>query len=207
MAATPGFPGTAACNECHEGTHQAQQRMVLGMLPDVATPHPSAKFMDGLTCASCHISPLRGDPAVPVTGAEQGCVGCHRSEFDQVLEWWKQGSRDRLRLVDASLERARTALAGSAVAAPRLDTAGVLLQTTREGGAVHNLQLSHQLLVEASDQVHQAYLDAGRSPPPPPELGREPRMGLCSYCHYRLNDPWLFEELSGAFHRQVLLRR
>ena len=67
-----------------------------------------------------------------------------------------------------------------------------------------NLHLAHRLLVQASDQINQAYLDATRSPPAPPELGRDPRMGLCSYCHYRLNDPWLFEEMSGDFHREVL---
>lgn len=207
LAPTPDFPGTATCNDCHQAVHQAQQRMVLGLLPGVESPNPSEKFLDGVTCRSCHVPSLSGDLTEPVEGIDDGCTGCHRREFARVLDWWKQGSRDRIRIVDATLSRARETLTGNAPASTLLDSAALLLELVEAGHPVHNLPLSHQLLIQASDQVHQAYLDAGRSPPAPPDLGREPRMGLCSYCHYRLNDPWLFEEMSGPFHREVLRGR
>ena len=42
------------------------------------------------------------------------------------------------------------------------------------------------------------------APPAPPALGRSPRQGLCSYCHYRTDEPGLSESMSDAFHREVM---
>lgn len=207
VTVSSAFPGAGTCNDCHAGTHTAQQRMVLGLLPGVQAPEPSEKFLDGLTCRSCHLAGTRFDAATPVEGTGAACEQCHRSEYRSVLRWWNEGSRDRLRQVRNALGRAEDALGSAPQAMVRLDSARVLVSLVEEGGAVHNLHLAHRLLVQASDQINQAYLDATRSPPAPPELGREPRMGLCSYCHYRLNDPWLFEEMSGDFHREVLRGR
>lgn len=204
VAVSVAFPDAATCNDCHTGSHTAQQRMVLGLLPGVESPQPSEKFMDGLTCRSCHVPDPGANAATPVAGSEVGCQQCHRSEYRTVLDWWIDGSDDRLRQVRNALGRAENALGDAPGAAMRLDSARVLVGLVEEGGATHNLHLAHRLLVQASDQINQAYLDATRSPPAPPELGRDPRMGLCSYCHYRLNDPWLFEEMSGDFHREVL---
>lgn len=206
VAVTTTFPEVETCNACHAGSHAAQQRMVLGLLPGVESPQPSEKFLDGLTCRSCHVAAQGTDPAVAVNGSDQGCEQCHRTEYGEVLRWWTQGADARIRMVGSALDRARTVLQGAPDAMVRLDSARVLVTLVQEGRATHNLHLAHRLLVQASDQINQAYLDARRSPPAPPELGREPRMGLCSYCHYRVNDPWLFEEMSGDFHREVMGR-
>lgn len=206
VQATETWPSATTCNACHTGTHLPEQELLLGVVAGLPEPHPSAKFLDGLTCRSCHALEPGDDPTIPVTGSAATCQGCHLEEYDQVLEWWEEGSSDRVAMVQAALRRARADLRGVEAAQPQLDSAAVLVETVEAGGPLHNLRLSHQLLVAATDRLNQAWLDARRSPPPPPDLGREPSMGLCSYCHYRVNDPWLFEEMSGAFHRQLIRR-
>ncbi len=199
------FPDPATCDACHGSAHQAEQRMVLGLVPDLPGPAPSEKFMDGLTCRSCHGTPGDTDPATLVQSVSQDCVGCHRPEYATVLRWWRQGSSDRLGRTDQFVSTARRRLGNASdTVAGELAAATRMVDLVRDGGAVHNLPLAHELLTEATQRVSEAYRLAGVDTPAPPNLGPQPRMGLCSYCHYRPNDPWLYEEMSGSFHRDVL---
>ena len=138
-----------------------------------------------------------------VAGSAAGCVGCHRREYSDVLDWWIEGSADRTTMAQSAVDRARRALGADAAL---LDSASARIQAVQEGGAHHNLRLAHRLLDAAIDDVSAAYEAAGRSAPNPPSLGREPSTGLCSYCHYRVDEPWIFQEMSGAFHREVMVR-
>lgn len=207
VALTPAFPDPATCNDCHGGVHEAQQRLTLGLVEGLAAPAPSEKFMDGLSCGSCHAGPGSGAPTVAVAGTAAACADCHRTEYREILTWWRQGGQARLARVAPFVER------GAALVASRpgddsirvaLAEALAWVDLVREGGAVHNLPLAHELLQTATDRVAEAYRATGLAMPPPPDLGRQPRMGLCTYCHYRPDDPWLFQEMSGAFHREVL---
>ncbi|HSG49611.1 MAG TPA: cytochrome c3 family protein, partial [Longimicrobiales bacterium] len=152
VAVSTSFPDAGTCNDCHGGAHTAEQRMVLGLLPGVEAPQPSEKFMDGLTCRSCHVPDPRADAGTPVGGTEVGCEQCHRREYRHVLDWWNEGAADRLRQVRNALGRAESAVGGSPEAMARLDSARVLVGLVEGGGAIHNLNLSHRLLVQASDQ-------------------------------------------------------
>jgi hypothetical protein len=104
------------------------------------------------------------------------------------------------------LDRATQRWAETAAARPRLDSALVALAAVEEGDPVHNLPLAHELLSRAQDQIAQAYRDSGATPPGAVDLGPPPRMGLCTYCHYRTDDEWAFQEMSGEFHREALRR-
>ncbi|MBT8337525.1 MAG: hypothetical protein KJO11_13040 [Gemmatimonadetes bacterium] len=199
---TREWPGTSTCNACHAGSHAAEQRMVLGLV-DPEQPIPSDKFMSGLSCASCHVAAEGADPAVAVAGSAEGCVGCHRGEYAEVLDWWIEGSADRTSMARAAVDRAQRTL--GADVAP-LDSASARIDAVRDGGAHHNLLLAHRLLEGVLADVTAAYEASGRSAPAAPSLGREPSMGLCSYCHYRVDEPWLFQDMSGAFHREVMVR-
>lgn len=206
VAVTPAFPDPVTCNRCHGEAHQAQQRLVLGLVDDLEAPFPSEKFMSGLTCRSCH-RPESGAALDAAVHADVGaCVACHRTEYASVERWWRDGTRDRQRLADAYLDAAERRFGSGAGPDARgeLDAATRMLAAVREAGAVHNLPLSHRLLDEATERVARAYTIEGRGVPRTPDFGREPRMGLCSYCHYRTNDPWVFQEMSGPFHRDVL---
>lgn len=203
---TAAFPDALTCNRCHTGAHEAQQRMVLGLVADLPTPAPAAKFLAGLTCRSCHQPTRESDPAVPVRGNVDTCVECHRSEYRVVARWWRDGSAERLRraMTYARTAEGRLGEGAGPEAAAELAAAGRMLTLVETAGGVHNLRLAHQLLGAASERVGQAYTLAGRAVPPPPALGREPSMGLCSFCHYRADDQWSFGEMSGPFHRDVL---
>ncbi len=201
---SPEWPEANLCNECHQGAHLEQQEMVLGLVPQLAGATPSVKFQAGLTCASCHQSSLNTDPTVPVGAPPAGCQGCHLDEYATVLVWWQEGAQVRIDRVKTVLASGTGQIEGPPEALSRLDSAAVLMNIVEKGRPEHNLVLAHRLLVRISALVTEAYVRAGRTPPPQPVLGREPSDGLCSYCHYRSNDPWLFEQMSGAFHRQAL---
>ena len=203
---SPEWPGTATCNACHEAVHAPQQALFLGMVPGVAGSRPSDKFMDGLSCRSCHVASPAQDPEEALNGSADGCVGCHRSEYGEVLDWWIEGADRRLATVRRAVERGAQRLEASGAAGPRLDSAQIALRAVEEGGPVHNLPLAHDLLVRAQRQVEQAYRDGGAAPPATTDLGSTPSMGLCTYCHYRTDDAWAFQEMSGEFHREAMRR-
>ncbi|NJD18814.1 MAG: hypothetical protein FIA95_05975 [Gemmatimonadetes bacterium] len=198
--------GAGTCNVCHQGVHAEPQRVLLGILADAAAALPSQHFMDGVTCASCHIAPDDADPTV-LSGTAQACVQCHRSEYAQVLTWWNQGIEERLRLVDRYLAGAEGAVAALSAEDPASQAAARarrMLETIRVGGGQHNLPLAHRTFEDAVAGAREAYRLAGASVPSAPALGRAPRQGVCAFCHYRLTGPGFSERMDDAFHREVL---
>ena len=197
------FASAEGCADCHAEVHAEQQALLLGVVPGRDDVRPSDKFLDGLTCRSCHAPPVGADPTRAVRGNDSGCTTCHRSEYATVLQWWRQGTRERLTSVEQAVAVARGRLGSAGEPGRHLAAADSLVDVVRAGGAIHNLRLSHQLLERALSDVGDAWRAAGDAPPSLPDLGREPSMGLCSYCHYRLDEPWLFEEMSGPFHASI----
>jgi hypothetical protein len=200
-------PGT--CGTCHQGVHQGPQRIMLGILPDAEAALPSEHFMDGLTCASCHIPPDDGDPGI-LSGTARACVQCHRSEYATVLAWWTAGIAERTRLVDRYMAGAEEAVAGRPADDPGVQStarARMLLSLIQESGGQHNLPLAHQVFEEVVADASEAYRLASRGAPPAPQLGRAPRQGICVFCHYRLGEPGFSETMDDAFHREVFRTR
>lgn len=204
---TSSFPGADTCNACHRATHLDQQRLVLGVVPEI-TAAPSEKFLDGLTCRSCHV----GRPAAPENGAavatSASCSGCHRPEYATVLRWWREGSEQRRGLSETYVGRAEGALADEATDSVRtlLEGARGLVDLASRGGGEHNISLAHRAFVGGVERAAAAYVAAGRSAPSPPDLGRLPRMGLCSYCHFRVDQANLRAPSAAEerFHREVI---
>lgn len=193
------------CTSCHRQTHQGPQRLLLGVLPTGTAANPSDHFMDGLTCRSCHI-PVGRSGEEAGRGTRAACAACHRPEYATVLDWWRQGLEERSRLVDRYLSAAEARTGDDATSAASLVEARANLDLVRSTGGQHNLRLAHRLFGDALDRAAQAYRNAGLTPPETPQLGRAPRQGLCSYCHYRLVEPGLSEDMSDAFHREIMGR-
>jgi hypothetical protein len=194
------------CVECHADSHQSQQRLLLGILPEASGAAPAAHFMDGLTCRSCHIQGPEASDAAQ-RGTAEACVACHRPEYATVLRWWNEGVAERMRLVDRYLAGAEGAVSGRSDSDPaRLATtqARRLLDLVTDAGGQHNLPLTHRVFEDALASASEAYRLAGRGTPPIPALGRPPRQGLCAYCHYRIAEPGLTERMDDAFHREVV---
>lgn len=195
----------APCAACHQGVHEAQQRLLLGVAPTGRTV-PSGKFLAGLTCRSCHVPPAAGPaPEEPIRGQARACAGCHRAEYAQVLDWWLEGLAQRERATRAYVNRALTALQGVQQDSARvlLADADAYLRLVEAAGGQHNLELSDRLFRQSLEHAAAAYRLAGRSAPAAPDLGRPPHMGLCSGCHYD-NQPWRLEGMPAGFHREVL---
>jgi hypothetical protein len=201
-----GVPPSAFCSDCHIGVHASQQRLLLGIRPDGRTL-PAEHFIAGITCRSCHIATERtaADPTMPIRGQAAACASCHEREYERILRWWIDGVNLRVAAASRYVERGFQQLP----AAP--DTAARLLGVSREmvglvaaAGGQHNLELSDRLVREAVAHVQDAYRLAGRTPPAPPDLGRVPHTGLCSYCHYDPREPWNFEAMAEDFHERVM---
>lgn len=198
----------SACAECHRGVHAAQQRLILGVRPDGGAT-PSTKFLAGITCRSCHLSSEGGpsSPSRPIRGTAAACAGCHEQEYSRVLDWWIEGIRSRLAASTQYVARAESELGTpSDSAAALLGTAREMVELVRAAGGQHNLELSDRLMREAVDRARGAYRVAGRTPPPAPDMGRVPHTGLCSYCHYRPDEPWNFEVMPADFHQSLVGR-
>jgi hypothetical protein len=204
---TAAAPGPAACAHCHANVHRAQQQLLLGVSPEGPIA-PSSKFLSGITCRSCHIPPPAGtDPTEPIRGQATACAGCHEQEYQRVLDWWLDGLRTRLSATTSYVDRAARELSAADESAVELVTqARQMVGLVADAGGQHNLELSDRLFREAVQRIERAYRAAGRTAPPPPDLGRVPHSGLCSYCHYEDDQPWNFEAMPEGFHESVLRR-
>ncbi|MFW6330998.1 MAG: cytochrome c3 family protein, partial [Gemmatimonadota bacterium] len=72
-------PPSAMCAACHTGVHVPQQRLLLGIQPELGA-QPGAHFVAGITCRSCHIPPAAPteEPVDAIRGQAASCAGCHR---------------------------------------------------------------------------------------------------------------------------------
>lgn len=199
-----GWANGEMCVTCHQGVHSAQQRLVLGVRPDRGVT-PSAKFLAGITCRSCHIPPPARRAGDPIRGQAESCSGCHPPEYEQVLDWWQEGLDLRLGTTREYVARAEAQVGVSSDSARALlAMSRQMMQLVAEAGGQHNLELADRLIRDAIDRAQQAYAVAGRPAPREPDLGRQPHVGLCSYCHYESTRMWNLRDMPEDFHRTVL---
>ena len=206
--------GPSYCESCHGTVHQAQQELLLGLVPGLP-PSPSRKFVAGMTCRSCHIAPASGQPLtsdVAIKGAIKGqaasCAGCHRQEYATVLSWWLEGTRARTAEARRYTAQAARDLGGVTRDTVRtlLDGAQAMLAVVEKAGGQHNLELSDRILRTSVARAAEAYRLAGRTAPRTPGFGPAPHEGLCSYCHYDTNEQWDYNRMPADFHRAVVGR-
>ena len=196
---------TKTCAACHGDAHQAQQRMVLGIVGDGRIV-PSAKFLTGATCRSCHAPPQVRTTASdePRRGQAEACAGCHPSEYERVLDWWVDGSASRERRARAYVSATRNTLVQAPDSAARLlARATQSLDLVRTAGGQHNLELADLIYREAVSQAATAYRVAGRTAPPLPDFGNVPHVGTCSFCHYGSSEQWNYRGMPRGFHEKL----
>lgn len=211
----PAWDDADGCNTCHEEVHQAQQSLFLGYVPGRAISQPSFKFLEGMTCRSCHTSALGGpapvaastpDDHLPATrGVPASCGACHRPEYARIPAWWSLGGRQRVAAVDRYLGQAERELGPSAP-----DTARLLLGRARtvvdlvdEGGVQHNIELADRILRESLDHIGLAYRLSARFPPAAPDLGTPARRWFCSSCHYPIGQPAITSSMPTEPHEEL----
>jgi len=191
------------CVTCHTDTHQAQQGMVLGLVPWQSEEiRPSVKFAAGITCRGCHgVAEVDFEhPDTALSGDPDRCVSCHLPEYRTVLDWWKDGGDQRVDRARRWVEAARD---DGGADEESVTAALSRIAFVEEGALVHGPRLGDRILRDAVQLVI-AGMD---SPPEPPALGSPPREGLCSYCHMDPDAQWSLDEMPDDFHRDALSRR
>lgn len=209
ISLTHVWPEPATCDACHATVHVDEQALLLGIVPGTEQAEPAYKFLQGLTCRSCHVRTGEAPaPATPLRGQPGSCGSCHLPQYDRIAVWWEEGGAQRDRLVGGYVERARTALAASSAdsAGILLARADTLLRLLEHGGPQHNVELADRLFREALQSATAAYRVAGRTAPATPDLGPQARPGFCSFCHYRVNETVVTREMPADFHEQVMRR-
>ncbi len=200
------WPQSSVCSTCHEGVHAAQQQLILGVSPDGEVV-PSAKFLAGVTCRSCHV-PTPGDSVGPLRGEAQACGMCHDQRYTQVLSWWMSGVQSRLNAARGYLHTAETTLRSAPDSARALlGSATQMVDLVARAGGEHNLELSDRLMRAAVERTREAYAVSGKTAPAAPNMGPVPHMGLCSYCHYSTSRPLDIRDMPDEFHQRVLRQR
>ncbi len=192
---SPPIPADSApdstCAGCHADVHQDEQRLVLGLLPGDSA-RPSAMFMGGVTCQSCHIASNQQPPAPgkSLRGTAASCTGCHGGAWGTILGRWQRGYARRDGWVRDYLAAARRAT-GEGAGAPvraKLREAQDLLDFTRRAGPLHNLPVADRLMRHAVSLTSDAYRLAGLPVPPLPRLGPPVENGTCISCHYGIEE-------------------
>ncbi len=180
------------CNVCHHGAHAEEQRLMLG-LTQADSVRPSAMFLAGVTCRSCHAAsgrpPVR--PGQALLASSASCTGCHGGEWSGILDRWRRGYARRRGWVRDYLDAASAALGDSAAppaARARLREASGLLSYLDRAGPMHNLPVVDRTMRRALALAEGAYEAAGRQPPALPELGPVVSSGGCTSCHYGIEE-------------------
>lgn len=190
------------CVSCHTDTHQAQQGLLVGLVPwGTETIRPSLKFAAGMACRGCHgVAEVDFEhPDSALTGDPDRCVSCHLPEYRTVLEWWDEGGEQRTGRARSWVEAAR---ANDAAPPEIIETALSRIAFVEEGGLVHGPRLADQLLREAVALV----VRNAETAPTEPDLGSPPREGMCSFCHLDPDAAWSLDEMPDDFHRDALAR-
>jgi len=191
----------AVCVTCHTDSHQAQQGLLLGLLPWEANQvRPSVKFAAGISCRGCHgVAEVDFEhPDTALAGDPQRCVNCHTSEYVTVAEWWQEGGDRRTGRARGWVEALRD---GGGVSDQLVQTALDRIAFVESGRLVHGPRLADQVLRDAVKLVMEGAPGAVA-----PDLGAPPREGLCSYCHLDPQAAWSLDEMPDDFHRDALGR-
>jgi hypothetical protein len=182
----------STCGNCHKGVHHEEQSMILGLLPGDSA-RPSAMFMGGVTCQSCHVTENRPapGPGMSLRGTPAACTGCHGGAWQGVLDRWRRGYVRRRDMTLAYVSAAQTAVRDSSLppaARARVREAAGLLAFAAKGGPLHNLPLTDRLMRRALTLSDDAYRIARLRAPPAPDLGPSLATNRCLSCHYGIEE-------------------
>jgi hypothetical protein len=178
------------CSNCHQGTHQAQQRLYAGMGGHGVENQPSSMFLARVSCQGCHELnvEVQGHERVRAAG-EASCMSCHGIRYANILPSWQAEMERRLDAVSRVLHSAQAA-ARRAPAGVRSTVDSVLalaaenVEFVRLGKGAHNIGYADQLLRAGVDLVRDAVRLGGLAYRVPPlDLGPPVADDICLQCH------------------------
>ncbi len=211
VSLTPTFE--LDCASCHQGAHEAQQRLYAGTGGHGTDNLPSAMYLAKVSCRGCHdlLTTVRGHEQVQAAG-EASCLSCHGIRFANVLPSWQRSMEAKLDPVSAVVTAARNALGTAPVR--RRGVADSLLRLAEEnvefvrlGKGAHNITYADQLLRAALEMVEQAVDVSGMAyDPPAVDLGPPLTTNICLQCHLGIERRDVTTEPSGFDHEAHVLR-
>ncbi|MEE8572218.1 MAG: cytochrome c3 family protein [Gemmatimonadota bacterium] len=183
------------CESCHQGTHEAQQRMFTGTGAHGTEDDPSSMFLARVACQSCHGLPqdMAGHAQVQVAG-EATCLSCHGIRYANILPGWQADIERKLESVGAVVEAAaasrRQGPETRRVEADSLiDLARENVELVRVGGGVHNIGYADAALRASMQLVQEAFESGGIDyRPPEVDLGDPVSENECLRCHLGIED-------------------
>lgn len=139
------------CNSCHVQMHDTAAALYAGTLGGEKLPSPM--FRSGIECRACHESNRGGKPD------ETSCRRCHSIRISHLMKEWSESLaegksvlRSNVTTIGMSIPR-RPFTTAVAAAIQRADWVTRQL----EGGvAIHNIQLSRKLLMDANAGLRKA---------------------------------------------------
>lgn len=178
------------CQSCHQGTHDAQQRMFTGTGAHGTVDDPSSMFLARVSCQSCHGLPqdMAGHSQVQVAG-EATCLSCHGIQYANILPGWQAETERRLEQVEAVVEAAsRSRRQGLEAERARADSLVALaeenVELVRVGGGAHNVGYADAALRAALELIREAAETGGLDfVPPNVDLGPSVGENECLSCH------------------------
>jgi nitrate/TMAO reductase-like tetraheme cytochrome c subunit len=178
------------CRSCHQGTHEAQQRLYAGMGGHGTEDMPSSMFLARVSCQGCHGLPteVKGHEQVQAAG-EATCLSCHGIRYANILPAWQQEMERKLGQVDQVVRAARAAMGSAAVrtraaADSLLSLAEENVEFVRVGKGAHNVSFADELLRSSLELVREA-VTVGQLPyvVPAVDLGARLSENVCLNCH------------------------
>lgn len=91
---TTSTPLEFSCNICHRSTHNGTKELFMGTGGKGIPPMPSHMFKVQVNCIGCHVAEQFPEETAQFTGqtmrpSEKGCIKCHGSDVEGMLETWK----------------------------------------------------------------------------------------------------------------------
>ena len=211
VSLTPTFE--LDCASCHQGAHEAQQRLYAGTGGHGTENMPSSMYLAKVSCRGCHelMTEVRGHEQVQMAG-EASCLSCHGIRFANVLPSWQQAMDSKVGQVNAVVTAARRVLGTApvrrrAAADSLLGLAEENLEFVRLGKGAHNIVYADQLLRAALDMVREA-TGTGQLDfiAPDVDLGPPIRSNVCLQCHLGIERGEIQSRVAGFDHEAHVLR-
>jgi nitrate/TMAO reductase-like tetraheme cytochrome c subunit len=200
------------CAGCHQGVHEAQQRLLAGTGGHGVDDLPSAMYLARVSCQSCHTMnrEVRGHEGVQSAG-EAACLSCHGVKYANILPAWQE-EMDRRKAQAERIVRGAEAVRTRAPVRSRVAVDSLLglardnLDLVSVGGGAHNVAYADRLLRAAIEQTRQAVsvgglpFDVGR-----PDLGPSLEENTCLQCHVGVErQAGVFDGRAFAHEQHVL---
>lgn len=166
------------CKTCHVGGgHSPQRDLYVGIGGKGVDPRPSAMYLAGVSCESCHLVTREGRRVASAVS----CMSCHGASFMRIYETWQATLSQRLSMVQSQSRKVSALVPPDS---PELKRAHENLEFVGDAHAVHNPLYASRLLLQAHEDLKRALETVGvkgeLESPPWPTAPYETR---CTACH------------------------